>query len=129
MPAHKPVSFHLQTERLTMRLWAESDVDDYRALVAERDDVMPTVENIRARIATQLAAATTSPRTHPRSWRHDSATSSPRHHLSSDCPAQPAGIPQEERHPGQHDELLEPGNDFGLGAARSGRALHTPWLR
>jgi RimJ/RimL family protein N-acetyltransferase len=55
MPAHKPVSFHLQTERLTMRLWAESDVDDYRALVAERDDVMPTVEKIRARIATQLA--------------------------------------------------------------------------
>ena len=39
-----------------MRLWAESDVDDYRALVAERGDVTPTVENIRERIATQLAA-------------------------------------------------------------------------
>lgn len=56
---------HLETERLTMRAWAESDVDDYRALVAERDhgasrpergDEMPTVENIRQRIATQLAA-------------------------------------------------------------------------
>ena len=39
-----------------MRLWAESDVDDYRALVAERGDGVPTVENIRGRIATQLAA-------------------------------------------------------------------------
>ena len=39
-----------------MRLWAESDVDGYRALVAERGHGMPTVENIRGRIATQLAA-------------------------------------------------------------------------
>ncbi len=39
-----------------MRLWAESDVDDYWALVAERGDGVPTVENIRGRIATQLAA-------------------------------------------------------------------------
>ena len=50
------MSVSLETERLTMRLWAESDVDDYRALVAERGDGVPTVENIRGRIATQLAA-------------------------------------------------------------------------
>ena len=56
MPAHLPMSVSLETERLTMRLWAESDVDDYRALVAERGDGVPTVENIRGRIATQLAA-------------------------------------------------------------------------
>ena len=50
------MSVSLETERLTMRLWVESDVDDYRALVAERGDGVPTVENIRGRIATQLAA-------------------------------------------------------------------------
>src|SRR5665213_1057064 len=59
------MSFHLETERLALRLWVESDADDYRALVSERDfrasdpergDVRPTVENIRGRIATQLTA-------------------------------------------------------------------------
>lgn len=47
---------HLETERLMLRPWAESDVHDYRALIAERGDGTPTVENIRQRIATQLAA-------------------------------------------------------------------------
>jgi RimJ/RimL family protein N-acetyltransferase len=54
----------LLTERLTLRPWTEADADDYRALVTERDpraraaergDVLPTVENIRGRIANQLA--------------------------------------------------------------------------
>ena len=63
---HPPMSFQLETTRLMMRPWDESDVDDYRALVGERDqralsvergDLMPTVENIRARITTQLAAS------------------------------------------------------------------------
>lgn len=52
MPAHQPMSFHLETERLSMRPWAESDVDDYRALVAERGEVIPAAENVRERIAT-----------------------------------------------------------------------------
>ena len=61
---HPPMSFQLETARLRMRPWDEADVDDYRSLVVERDqralslhrgDLMPTVENIRARIATQLA--------------------------------------------------------------------------
>jgi RimJ/RimL family protein N-acetyltransferase len=56
MPAHQPMTFHLETERLTLRLWVESDADDYRELVAERGDGKPTVENIQQRIATQLAA-------------------------------------------------------------------------
>ena len=56
MPAHPPMSVSLETERLTMRPWVEPDVDDYRALVAERGDRVPTVENIRGRIATQLSA-------------------------------------------------------------------------
>jgi RimJ/RimL family protein N-acetyltransferase len=55
-PAHQPMSLHLETERLTLRPWAKSDVDDYRALAAEPGDGMPTVEDIRESIATQLAA-------------------------------------------------------------------------
>lgn len=50
------MSLQLETDRLTMRPWAESDLDDYRALVAERGDETPTLENIRERIATQVAA-------------------------------------------------------------------------
>jgi RimJ/RimL family protein N-acetyltransferase len=58
------MSFQLKATRLTMRPRDESDVDDYRALVVERDqrarslergDLMPTAENTRARITTQLA--------------------------------------------------------------------------
>ncbi|AHH96861.1 GNAT family N-acetyltransferase [Kutzneria viridogrisea] len=45
----------LGTERLTMRLWTESDVADLRALVAERGDGTPTAEDIRGNIAAQLA--------------------------------------------------------------------------
>jgi RimJ/RimL family protein N-acetyltransferase len=57
------MSFQLETTRLMMRPWDEADVDDYRSLVVERDrralslqrgDLMPTLENIRARITTQL---------------------------------------------------------------------------
>ncbi|MGH3495168.1 MAG: GNAT family N-acetyltransferase [Sciscionella sp.] len=64
MPAHQPMSLQLVTERLTMRPWDDTDVDDYRALVGERDqrarsaergDLAPTVENIRERIAAQRA--------------------------------------------------------------------------
>jgi RimJ/RimL family protein N-acetyltransferase len=47
---------HLETARLTLRPWAESDVDNYRALAAERGDGMPSIERSREVIATQLAA-------------------------------------------------------------------------
>lgn len=50
------MAFHLSTERLRLRPWAESDIDQYRALVTERGNGIPTVENIQERIATQLAA-------------------------------------------------------------------------
>ena len=40
-----------------MRPWAETDADDYCALVAERDDGVLTVEAARERIAKQLAAS------------------------------------------------------------------------
>jgi len=39
-----------------MRPWTMSDVDDYRALVAERGGGTPAVEDIQGRITTQLAA-------------------------------------------------------------------------
>ncbi len=50
------MEFHLVTERLRLRPWAEFDVDDYRALVTERGDELPSVATIHERIATQLAA-------------------------------------------------------------------------
>jgi RimJ/RimL family protein N-acetyltransferase len=50
------MAFHLSTERLLLRPWAESDVDEYRALVTERGNGVPSVAHIRERIATQLAA-------------------------------------------------------------------------
>jgi RimJ/RimL family protein N-acetyltransferase len=49
------MAFHLSTERLLLRPWAESDVDEYRALVTERGDGVPSVADIRERIATRLA--------------------------------------------------------------------------
>lgn len=50
------MTVHLSTERLRLRPWAESDVDEFRALVTERGDGVPSVADIRERIATQLAA-------------------------------------------------------------------------
>ena len=52
------MSLQLVTERLSMRSWSPADVGDYRALVAERGNGMPTELVIRERIATQLAATT-----------------------------------------------------------------------
>ena len=51
------MAMNLETERLTMRSWAETDADDYCALVAERDDGVLTAEAARERIANQLAAS------------------------------------------------------------------------
>jgi RimJ/RimL family protein N-acetyltransferase len=56
MPEFAPMSTRLQTARLTLRPWTEDDIEEYRALVAERGDEKPSVETARERIATQLAA-------------------------------------------------------------------------
>jgi RimJ/RimL family protein N-acetyltransferase len=56
MPAYKPMPFHLETERLRLRPWAESDTDELRALHSERGNGTPTVEHTRALIAKQLTA-------------------------------------------------------------------------
>ncbi|SFF43237.1 hypothetical protein SAMN05216251_11437 [Actinacidiphila alni] len=56
MPAYLPMPFHLETERLTLRPWAESDAPDFRDLLAARGKGEPPVERIRASIAEFLAA-------------------------------------------------------------------------
>jgi RimJ/RimL family protein N-acetyltransferase len=56
MGEYQPMAFNLSTERLRLRPWAESDVDEYRALVSERGNDVPSMATIQERIATQLAA-------------------------------------------------------------------------
>jgi RimJ/RimL family protein N-acetyltransferase len=53
------MSFHLETERLRLRPWAESDADELRVLHSERGNGTPTVEHTRTLIAKQLAATAT----------------------------------------------------------------------
>jgi RimJ/RimL family protein N-acetyltransferase len=59
MSAYETMSFHLETERLTMRPWAESDADALRALHSERGNGTPTVEHTRTLITKQLTATAT----------------------------------------------------------------------
>jgi RimJ/RimL family protein N-acetyltransferase len=47
---------HLETERMLLRPWADSDVDAYRALVADRGGEVPSVESIQERIGSQRIA-------------------------------------------------------------------------
>ncbi len=56
VPDYQPMACHLTTKRLRLRPWAESDVDEYRALITERGDGEPSVADIQERIATQLAS-------------------------------------------------------------------------
>ncbi len=56
MTTHQPMPSHLETKRLTLRTWTDSDVDDYHALVSERGDGISTIHNVREHIATQVAA-------------------------------------------------------------------------
>ncbi|MEW2520080.1 GNAT family N-acetyltransferase [Actinacidiphila alni] len=59
MSAYPPMPFHLETERLTLRPWAESDAPGFRDLLAARGKGEPPVERIRASIAEFLAATET----------------------------------------------------------------------
>jgi hypothetical protein len=49
------MSFYLETRRLIMRPWVQSDSEGYRALAAERGRRMPTATAIRENIASQLS--------------------------------------------------------------------------
>jgi RimJ/RimL family protein N-acetyltransferase len=55
MPPFAPMSFHLETERLILRPWVDSDADELRALHAERGGETPTIEEMREIIAGGLA--------------------------------------------------------------------------
>ena len=48
----------LETARLTLRPWTESDVDAHRTLVSERGDGMPSIEHNRRMIEDQRTAST-----------------------------------------------------------------------
>ncbi|MFD3537308.1 GNAT family N-acetyltransferase [Streptomyces sp. NPDC058664] len=59
MSTYETMAFHLETERLILRPWAESDAAEFCSLLAERGKGAPTVEHIRASIAELLAATET----------------------------------------------------------------------
>ncbi|MGK5630368.1 GNAT family N-acetyltransferase [Streptomyces sp. URMC 123] len=59
MPTYETMSFHLETERLMLRPWAESDAPEFCALLSERGQGTPTVEHIRTSITELLAATAT----------------------------------------------------------------------
>jgi RimJ/RimL family protein N-acetyltransferase len=56
MPTYEPMEYELETERLRMQPWHESDAEALRALKSERGTGTPAVEDTRAGIARQLAA-------------------------------------------------------------------------
>ncbi|MDV5149682.1 GNAT family N-acetyltransferase [Streptomyces sp. SBC-4] len=59
MSTYETMSCHLETERLILRPWAESDAAEFRALILERGKGASSVEHIRTAI-TELLTATES---------------------------------------------------------------------
>lgn len=59
MTPYETMSFHLETERLILRPWAESDAPEFCDLLAERGKGTHAVEDIRTSIAELLAATAT----------------------------------------------------------------------
>ncbi|MFJ5293787.1 MULTISPECIES: GNAT family N-acetyltransferase [unclassified Streptomyces] len=59
MATYETMSFHLETERLILRPWAESDAAEFRALLTERGKGTPTVEHARTSITKLLTATAT----------------------------------------------------------------------
>jgi RimJ/RimL family protein N-acetyltransferase len=52
----RPMALHLETGRLTLRPWAESDAENHCALAAERPGGVSSLERSREVIAAQMAA-------------------------------------------------------------------------
>ncbi|WP_248783933.1 GNAT family N-acetyltransferase [Actinoalloteichus caeruleus] len=50
MDDYPPMATHLETDRLSLRPWAEGDAEEYRALITERGTGTPGVEECRDRI-------------------------------------------------------------------------------
>ncbi|MEU1365779.1 GNAT family N-acetyltransferase [Streptomyces sp. NPDC005803] len=59
MSTYKTMSYHLETERLILRPWAESDAAELSELVAERGKDAPTVEYTRTVIRKLLTETAT----------------------------------------------------------------------
>ncbi|MFI7238519.1 GNAT family N-acetyltransferase [Streptomyces cyaneofuscatus] len=59
MSSYETMAFHLETERLILRPWAESDAAQFSALLSERGDETYTVERGRKGIGELLAATET----------------------------------------------------------------------
>ncbi|MET9513443.1 GNAT family N-acetyltransferase [Streptomyces flavidovirens] len=59
MSMYETMPFYLETERLILRPWAESDAAEFCALLSERGKGTPTVEHIRTSIAELLTATAT----------------------------------------------------------------------
>jgi RimJ/RimL family protein N-acetyltransferase len=59
MTRFEPMAVHLETERLRLQPWTESDAEDLRLLHAERGHGTPTIEHTRGIIAKQLADSAT----------------------------------------------------------------------
>ncbi|MGW2938446.1 GNAT family N-acetyltransferase [Streptomyces sp. NPDC001156] len=59
MTTYETMPFYLETERLILRPWAESDAAEFCALLSERGKGTPAVERIRTSIAELLAATAT----------------------------------------------------------------------
>ncbi|WP_405752227.1 GNAT family N-acetyltransferase [Streptomyces sp. NBC_01411] len=59
MSTYGTMPFHLETERLILRPWAESDASELRALHSERGNGTPSGEYTRTLIAKQLTATAT----------------------------------------------------------------------
>ena len=55
MSAYEPMAVRLETERLSLQPWAESDAEELCALVSERGSGTPAVERCREAIASGLA--------------------------------------------------------------------------
>ncbi|MES2253747.1 MAG: GNAT family N-acetyltransferase [Pseudomonadota bacterium] len=55
--AFPPMAFAMQTARLALRPWQDSDVPAYRALIAERGEGEPTLEIVRGKIRRQQVQA------------------------------------------------------------------------
>ncbi|MER5886161.1 GNAT family N-acetyltransferase [Streptomyces sp. NPDC001941] len=59
MATYETMAYHLETERLVLRPWADADAAEFSALLGERGKGTPTVERTRNSIAELLAATET----------------------------------------------------------------------
>ncbi|WP_338674804.1 GNAT family N-acetyltransferase [Streptomyces sp. SCSIO 30461] len=59
MTAYKTMPFHLETDRLILRPWADSDAEEFCALLSERGKGTPAVEHIRTSLAELLTETAT----------------------------------------------------------------------